>query len=212
MGFEWLNPFGEGSSLAQLYEGMAQMGTNIAKGGEYAWKGLTGEYARQAAEEQKKSAALQARMGEIQARKAKIAQQREARIRQAQIIASGAATVGEGTSGTAGAIGSIQSQLAQNISGINVQQDIAGQISAINQNLADIQSKSAQGEAAIKLASIAAAPWGGAVGLATTIFGGNTYKGAGQATPFSPEYDYKITSGSDYRSHFGSPYFRHLGK
>lgn len=175
------------------------------KAGEYAWKNISGEYARQTAEEQKKVQQLQQRASDIAARKAAIAQQREARIRQTQILATSAGIVGEGTSGVAGAIGSIGSQLAQNISGITEQQDTSQQISKINQTLADISSQNAQGGMVAQLAINAATAWAGTKGGSpkspTTIFGGGIYQAAGEETPFSLG-----TSGK--KSSFGFHYFR----
>lgn len=84
---------------------------------------------------QKESSQAQGRMSEIEAQRARIAQMREARIRQASVLAS-TGGVSE-SSGTAGAVSSIGSQMASNIGNIGVNQQLAGQASAANQRSAD---------------------------------------------------------------------------
>lgn len=93
------------------------------------------------AQAQREGQQAQERMAEVEAQRSRIAQTREARIRRAQIIASGTrGGLGVGTSGITGATGSITSQAGSNIGTIGQTQTFAGQVSAANQRAATEQS------------------------------------------------------------------------
>jgi hypothetical protein len=136
--------------------------------------------ARNVSKAQKEAIRQQQRMQEVEAQRARIAQQREARIRRAQVISS-STTMGAGTSGTSGAVSSIGSQMASNIGGIGVTQGFAAAASEANQQAADASSRIAESQAraqGYKLAfDVGSTIFGGAGGF-TTIFGGNKFKPA----------------------------------
>ena len=112
----------------------------VAKAGEGIIKNLSGEYERDRSNAQHAANAAQQRQAETEAQRARISQQREARIRRAQVLAS---TGISGSSGTAGAIASIGSQEATNISTINQNLSFSAEISAANQRAADASGASA---------------------------------------------------------------------
>jgi hypothetical protein len=99
---------------------------------------------QQAASAQKDSIAAQKKIADAQAAKERIQTAREARIRRAQILAStGNQGVGAASSGPAGAVSSIGSQLGSNIANINTIQNYAQQASKANQQAADAQAMGA---------------------------------------------------------------------
>jgi hypothetical protein len=114
--------------------------SKIGSVGEGIVKNFSGEYERDRAKAQHEANAAQQRQAESEAQRARISQQREARIRRAQVLAS---TGISGSSGTAGAIASIGSQEANNISTINQNLSFSAEISAANQNAADASGASA---------------------------------------------------------------------
>ncbi len=139
---------------------------------ENIYKTFSGEYERQRAQAQRESNAAQQQQTDIQAQKARISQEREARIRRAQVLAS---TGISGSSGTAGAMASISSQEASNIGSIGVMQDLSTAASNANQRAADASSNMALGQMYGQMAGTIFTNQGGF----TTIFGGNTHKKAG---------------------------------
>lgn len=95
---------------------------------------------KQAAAAQREATAAQGRSASVEAQKARIQQVREARIRRAQVLSAGtSAGLGTGTSGIGGAVGSISTQMAENIGTINQQQTFAQETSAALQVAADKQ-------------------------------------------------------------------------
>ena len=122
----------------------------VGRVGEGIVKNLSGEYERDRAKAQSEANAAQRRQAEAEAQRARIAQQREARIRRAQVIAS---TGISGSSGTAGAVASIGSQEASNISGINTNLSFSAEISAANQRASDASSASALASAQLGAAT-----------------------------------------------------------
>jgi hypothetical protein len=142
--------------------------SKIGRVGEGIINNISGEYERQRAQAQHDANAAQQRQAESEAQRARISQQREARIRRAQVLAS---TGISGSSGTAGAIASIGSQEANNINTINQNLGFSQEISAANQRAADASSA-----ATIASTQLAAAE---------SIFGA-AYPG-GLTTIFSPK-------------------------
>jgi len=109
----------------------------------------SGEQAKKSSKEnvmaQKEGLAAQQRQSDIEAQRARIAQIRESRIRQAQVLASTGGV--SGSSGTEGAIASIGSQVSNNIGNIGVNQSIAAEVSSANQRAADASGKMAEASA-----------------------------------------------------------------
>lgn len=137
---------------------------------------MQSQAAGEAADAQKAANEAQQRAAQVEAQKARIQQVREARIRRAQVLASGTNTgLGTGTSGMGGAIGSISSQMAGNIGDINQQQTFATQTSQALQKSADAQVDAQKWQ---QIGNFSQSIFNQAGGF-TTIFGGNTPKKAG---------------------------------
>lgn len=99
---------------------------------------------QQQASAQKKSIAAQQKIADAQAARERIQAAREARIRRAQILATtGNQGIGAASSGPAGAISSIGSQLGANIANINTIQNFADKASRANQQAVDAQAMGA---------------------------------------------------------------------
>lgn len=126
---------------------------------------------KQAAAAQREATAAQGRASSVEAQRARIQQVREARIRRAQVLSSGTnAGLGTGTSGIGGAVGSIASQMGENIGTINQQQTFAQETSAALQQSADYQVKAQKWQ---MIGNFSKSIFNQAGGF-TTIFGGNT--------------------------------------
>lgn len=131
---------------------------------------------KQAAAAQREATAAQGRSASVEAQRARIQQVREARIRRAQVLSAGTnAGLGMGTSGIGGAVGSIASQMGENIGSINQQQTFADQTSAALQQAADYQVKAQKWQT---IGNFSQSIFNQAGGF-TTIFGGNTPTKAG---------------------------------
>jgi hypothetical protein len=98
----------------------------------------------QAAAATQRQTDLQNRLNDINARRQMIAQQREGRIRRAQVVTetTGAGLGLGGTSSSVGAIGAVSTQEATNVSGIRQQQDFGSAIGS-----AGTEAYTAMGEA-----------------------------------------------------------------
>ena len=95
---------------------------------------------QQQASAQKKSIEAQKKIADAQAARERIQAAREARIKRAQILAStGNQGIGAASSGPAGAVSSIGSQLGSNIANINTIQNFADKASKANQQAVDAQ-------------------------------------------------------------------------
>lgn len=95
---------------------------------------------KKAAAAQREATAAQGRASSVEAQRARIQQVREARIRRAQVLSAGTnAGLGTGTSGIGGAVGSISTQMAENIGTIGQQENFAQETSAALQVAADKQ-------------------------------------------------------------------------
>ncbi len=126
---------------------------------------------KQAAAAQREATAAQGRSASVEAQKARIAQVREARIRRAQVISAGTNTgLGAGTSGIGGAVGSISTQMAENIGTINQQQTFAQQTSDALQLSTNKQVEAQKWQ---MIGQFSKSIFDSAGGF-TTIFGGNT--------------------------------------
>jgi hypothetical protein len=99
---------------------------------------------KKAEEATRRQSDLQNRLNDINARRQMIQQQREARIRRAQITTetAGAGLGLGGTSSSVGAIGAVSTQEATNVSGIRQQQDFGSAIGS-----AGTEAYTAMGEA-----------------------------------------------------------------
>lgn len=132
---------------------------------------------KKAAAVAREATAAQGRASSVEAQRARIQQVREARIRRAQVLSSGTnAGLGTGTSGIGGAVGSIASQMGENIGSINQQQTFADQTSAALQQAADYQVKAQKWQ---QIGNFSQSIFTQAGGF-TTIFGGNTSTPAGK--------------------------------
>lgn len=126
---------------------------------------------KQAAAAQREATAAQGRSASVEAQRARIAQVREARIRRAQVLSAGTnAGLGAGTSGIGGAVGSISTQMAENIGTIGQQETFAQETSAALQRSADYQLKAQKWQT---IGNFSQSIFNKAGGF-TTIFGGNT--------------------------------------
>jgi len=97
---------------------------------------------KKAAQAQQEASAAQSRSAAVESQRARIQQVREARIRRGQVISAGtAAGLGMGTSGLGGAIGSISTQMAENIGTIGQQQTFAQETGTALQESANQQVK-----------------------------------------------------------------------
>ena len=144
--------------------------------------------AKQAEAAKRETQRIEQVRADASAQKERISQQREARIRQANVISSSqGAGIGYGSSGVQGATGSITSQFAANLGYINQAQGFAAQISNSNQREQDAIAKynkiGAQGQmwssvigvvkgAAMTAASMAA---GGPAAAGAASGGGNSF-------------------------------------
>ena len=107
---------------------------------------------KQAAEESRKANVASRRIQDIKAARERRKQVREAQRAQAEIVQGAQAS---GTSASSGAItgaGSVQSQLASNISFLDNVGDLTNQASIFSQNAADARSKGATRRAQLDLA------------------------------------------------------------
>lgn len=96
------------------------------------------------AKAQKQSIAAQQRISDAQSARERVQAVREARIRRAQILAStGNQGIAPTSSGPAGAVSSISSQLGSNIANINTIQNFAQQASKANQQAVDAKATGA---------------------------------------------------------------------
>ena len=127
--------------------------------------------AGEAADAQKEANEAQSRAASIEAQKARVQQVREARIRRAQVLASGTNSgLGFGSSGIGGAVGSISSQMGENIGTINTQQTFAQATSSALQKSADAQVDAQKWQMIGEFSKSIFTQQGGF----GTIFGGNT--------------------------------------
>jgi len=130
---------------------------------------------KKAAAAQQEASAAQGRSASVDAQRARIAQVREARIRKGQVISAGTSGgLGMGTSGLGGAVGSIASQMGENIGNINQQQTFAQETGAALQESANQQVKAQKWQ---QIGAFSQSIFQQAGGF-TTIFGGNTSTGA----------------------------------
>ena len=125
---------------------------------------------------QREATASQQRAADVQSQKERIKQIREARIRRSQIMASGINMgAGVGTSGIGGAVGSVASQMSENIGTINQMQDFAQDTSRALQKATDAGVEAAGWQMIGNFSKSIFDQSGGF----TTIFGGNTFTKAG---------------------------------
>jgi len=105
--------------------------------------GLVGQLrqSRNAAKQQQKAAKMQQRIADIKARRARASQLQEAAILRARTEVSGEASGTASSSTTQGAVGSLQSQLAANVSFLDTVQQTSRNISGSLQKAADFQEK-----------------------------------------------------------------------
>lgn len=92
---------------------------------------------RDAAKEQRKARKVEQRLQRAKAARERRAQIRQAQQAQAQIEAGAVATGTQQTSAAAGGVGSVQTQLASNLSFLNQSEQAAKQISIFQQEAAD---------------------------------------------------------------------------
>lgn len=101
--------------------------------------------AKQQAAAQREATAAQQKMAGAQAARERLAQIRQGRRQGGSITAAaGASGLGQTTSGVAGSLSSIGSQVASNIGQINIQEGFAELASQANQRAADAQTKQAK--------------------------------------------------------------------
>ena len=130
---------------------------------------------KKASQAQQQANEAQARSASVEAQRARIAQVREARIRKGQVISAGTSGgLGMGTSGLGGAVGSIASQMGENIGKINQQQTFAQDTGAALQESANQQVKAQKWQ---QIGAFSQSIFQQAGGF-TTIFRGNTSTGA----------------------------------
>lgn len=134
--------------------------------------------AKKQSKAQRSASEAQSRASSVEAQKSRIAQVREARIRRGQVLASGSqgALGFAGTSGIQGALGSISTQMADNIGSINQQQTFAAETSAALQKATDFGVKAQKFQL---IGQVSQSIFQSAGGF-TTIFGGNTIPKAGK--------------------------------
>lgn len=94
---------------------------------------------QKASEAQKKAQEAQGKMAAMEAHRARIQAVREARIKRAQVLASDA-DMGGTTSGIAGGVSSVASQLGSNIGFQSGKEQLANQASIFNQQAIDANS------------------------------------------------------------------------
>lgn len=123
----------------------------------------TAAAAKQSAAAQREATAAQSRSASVEAQKARISQIREARIRRAQVLSSG----------IGGAVGSISTQMAENIGTIGQQQTFAQQTTNALQLATD---KGLEAQKWQMIGQASKTIFDNAGGF-TTIFGGNTPTG-----------------------------------
>ena len=152
-------PLGTLASLA--FQGYSMM--QERKQGKRASRAATAQ-----AQIQQKQEESRVRYSQVQAQRERIAQQRQARIRQGQLVGqAGAGGVGlAGTSGFTGASSSIASQLGTNIGNIGVAQGFAQEQSGYN--IAAAQQATTAGQA-----TASAAGWNQMATLASNVNPGN---------------------------------------
>lgn len=103
---------------------------------------------KNAANAQREATAAQGRQSSVEAQKERIRQQREARIRRGAIISSGVNSgLGSGSSGIGGSIGSVATQMAENIGTINQTQTFAQETGTALQKAADYNVKAQKWQA-----------------------------------------------------------------
>lgn len=130
--------------------------------------------AKKSASAQRDASAAQGRASAVEAQQARTQQIREARIRRGQVVSAAEGSgLGTGTSGIGGAVGSISSQMGQNIGTINQQQTFATETSVALQKSADAQVDQQKWQ---QIGNFSQSIFSQAGGM-TTIFGGNTHKG-----------------------------------
>lgn len=138
--------------------------------------GLSYEQGKEATASQQAAQESQRRAASVESARSRMSQIREARLREARVRAqAGAGGMGQASSGVAGSIASIGSQLGANIGAINVQEGFAEAASASMQSAANAQVKQAQWQAVGQTGQSIFTQRGGW----TSIFGGNTSKPAG---------------------------------
>lgn len=144
---------------------------------------------KRAAEHAREAERIQQVRADLASRKARVQQIREARIRRAEILQRGINSgAGLGTSTTSAAMGSIVSTFGGNVGDISQQQGLSRSIT--NQNLAGAEASSRantfQGQAQVAetigglgstIGNLGSSIFNREGGF-TTIFGGNTHKGA----------------------------------
>jgi len=124
---------------------------------------------------------------DVAARKERQKQLRETRIRKAQILSTTTLAGGGGSSGQAGALGSIGTQFGANIGRINEAQGFSSAISEQNEEAAKQQGVIANSQAKQQTVQAITGAIGSAANSAgnifdrfggeTSIFGGNTFQG-----------------------------------
>lgn len=103
---------------------------------------------RQAQDAQRETQRIEQVRADASAQRERISQQREARIRRAQVLSSSqGAGIGFDSSGVQGATGSITSQFGANLGYINQAQGFANQISNSNQREQDAMAKAQKAQA-----------------------------------------------------------------
>lgn len=150
---------------------VAALGATVYSGQQQA------KATKQSAAAQREATAAQGRASSVEAQRARIQQVREARIRRAQVLSSGTnAGLGTGTSGIGGAVGSISTQMAENIGTIGQQENFAQETSAALQVAADKQVTAQKWQ---MIGGFSQSIFNASGGF-TTIFGGNTPKKVGE--------------------------------
>jgi len=140
------------------------------------------QQSREIAKARKFSEQAKARQANVESQRARVAVAREARIKRAQLLASSGAE-GKGSSGIAGASGSIQSQAASNIGFINETEYFSKMSTQANQRIADATQAIGESQARTKqfdaVAGVANKAFGGKASL-TSIFNKEGVKKAGE--------------------------------
>jgi len=117
---------------------------------------------RDASKEQKKARKVEQRLQRAKAARERRAQIRQAQQAQAQIETGAVATGTQQTSAAAGGVGSVQTQLASNLSFLNQSEQAAKQISIFQQAAADDRERAQAYGAATELGLKAMSIFGGA--------------------------------------------------